>query len=448
MIFLSLVGLGTTTDTKAEDLLTVYRQAASTSPALATARAQLQAETASGDATLAALYPNVEVGAGVSRNHASITGFGPTAIDTGYNAYNYSVTLTQPVVSGQNWVAVRASDARIRAAESELLAVEQDLIIEVSRAYFGVLRARANERVALSQRDLVRKVLEQAEAFLRVGTGDIIAVREARARVDAAESDLIVAQNALRIAKQVLIRLTHAPIGQLEDLRDISPEGPVPDRVDPWVKEAMERVPLLLKAREQVNVSLDQIEIAHRARWPRIDLGAGYGYIKGDFLPDADSRETQVGLTLALPIFTGGRISARIRETTALADASQSSLESLQDQVRFDTESSFLTLKDSVAHLVAATQAAESARISMEATRKGYEVGTRSMVDLLSGIQNNTIARRTYYIALYDHVLARLQLKKSAGVISVKDIEAINVLLDAGRPEDRASVTPKPSPGE
>ena len=429
----------------AEDLLLVYRQAVTSSPVLGKAKAQLQAEQASSSVTRAALYPKVNANAGVSHYHTDMRGFPALTIDESYNAANYSVTLTQPIVSGQDWAAVRASESRVSSAESAVLAVEQDLIHRVSEAYFGVLRARANERVVAGQKDLLKKILDEAEAFLRVGTGDIVSVREARARFDGAESDLITAQNAVRIAEQTLMRLTHGPVGVLDDLGKISPQGPVPDEVAPWTKMAVETQPLLLQAQKQLQVSLDQIEIARRARWPHVNLDAGYGYAKGQLLPEMKRTDLWAGLALVLPIYEGGGISAGIREAEALASASRYSMEDIQDQVRFDTESSFLTLKDSVAQLAAAAQAEESARISMEATKKGYEVGTHSIIDVLDSVQNYTNMRRNNFIAVYNHVLARIKLKKAVGVVSIKDVDDINALLrprhveneDDGREEKR-----------
>ena len=262
LLLILLAGIGAPAITYAEDLLAVYRQAVSTNPVLGKARSQLQAEKASGSAARAALYPKVNAGAGVSHYHTDMRGFPVLTVDEGYTAANYSVTLIQPIANGQDWVSVRASESRIGAAESAVLAVEQDLILRVSEAYFGVLRARADERVAAGQRDLLEKILDQAEAFLRVGTGDIVSVREARARFDGADSDLINAKNAVRIAKQALLRLTHSPVGVLDDLGNIRPQGPVPDKIAPWIKMAFESQPLLLQAQKQLQVSLDQVEIA------------------------------------------------------------------------------------------------------------------------------------------------------------------------------------------
>ena len=439
LLFLLLAMLLASSPGRAENLLTVYQQAAASSPVLARAGALLEADRASRPLAEAALKPNLGAAAGVSGNHALITGFGsnfglPVSkdINEDYLGGNYSVTLTQPILNGQAWVAVRAADAQIRAGQAALLATEQDLILQVTQSYFDVLRTEANARVARGQQELLKSVLDQAEAYLRVGSGDIIAVREAAARLDGATAVRISAESEVRIARQRLERLTHQPLGPLDDLGPIHAEGPQPNEIEPWKKAAEENQPVLTRAREQLQVAEDQVEIARRGHWPTVNLGAGYGYVKSGFLPNVDSTQAQVGVSVSAPIYEGGRIRAQTRQARAQAQASRHSLEALQDQVNLDTESAFLTLQDSVAKLQAARQALESFRVSMQATRKGYDIGDRSIIDLLISIQDYNGAQRNYYLALYTQVVARVQLKAAAGVVSIKDLESINALLTSG----------------
>jgi outer membrane protein len=436
LLFMLIGMLSPVTSGRAEDLLTVYEQTAATSPVLARARALLDADRATRPIAEAGLKPKLGAAAGVSANNADITGFGsdfglPIASDLNkdFLGANYSVALTQPVLNGQAWVAVRSADAQIRGGQAAVLATEQDLILQVAQTYFEVLRAEANARVARGQQDLLKRVFDQAEAYLRVGSGDIIAVREAGARLDAAEAARISTENEARIARQRLGRLTHQPLGPLQDLGPFQAEGPQPNQVEPWKETAKNNQPILNQARAQLQVAQDQVEFARRAHWPTMNLNAGYGYTKGNFLPSVETRQAQVGLNFTAPIYQGGEIRARTQQASAQARATRHTLEALQDQVYLDTESAFLTLQNSVAELQAAKQAMESARVSMEATRKGYEIGDRSIIDLLITIQNYDSTQRTYYLALYNQVVARVQLKTAAGVVSIKDIEALNALL-------------------
>jgi outer membrane protein len=413
----------------AEDLLAIYRQAVAVSPVLARSRALLEADRTARPLARADLLPQLGLATGINRSHADITGFTPLEVDESYTGNHYSVSLTQPLFNGPAYTSLNAAEAQARAGEAGLLAAGQQLMLQVADAYFAVLQARADVMVARTQQELLKRTLDQAEAFLKVGTGDIIAVREARARCDAAVSDRVRAENELSIARQALHRLTHKPFGPLIDLGPVEPEGPRPDRAEPWVQAALDQQPEILRAREELRIARDQVTIARRGRWPRLNLDAGYSHTKGEFLPSIHRNEWAVGLNLRFPFFQGGAIAARAHQAKSLAQASSHQLDDLKDQVRLDTETAFLNLQSSVTRLNATSQARTSARTALDATRKGYQVGTRSIIDLLTVTGDFTAAERNYYVALYDHVAARIRLKAAAGVLAVKDLEAVNALL-------------------
>ncbi len=430
-----MVLLATVSAINAEDLTAVYRQAAATNPALARARSLLKADEATLPIARANLLPHLNASGGVGGMSLDMKGFGEdfglplTPLkDDSYEA-SYSVTLTQPVINGQAWVGVRQADALIRAGQAAVLAAEQDLITEVAVCYFGVLRAEADERVSRNQKELLQTVLNQTEAYLKVGSGDIIAVQEARASLDAAEATLIRSQNASRIARQQLERLTHQPVGSLADVGPFTPEGPNPNQVGPWLSIARENQPLLNRAREQLKVAQDEIEIQRRAHWPKLNIGAGYSYEKGSFLPSLESNRMRIGMNVSVPLYEGGQVVAKTKRAEAQAKANEYHLKDLEDQVMVDTESAFLVLQNSVEELLAAQQAVTSCRTSMEATRKGYEIGSRSVVDLLKVVHDFETAQRNCYVALYSQMVARVRLKAATGVLCEDDVADLNTLL-------------------
>lgn len=413
---------------QAEDLLQAYQQAVATSPVLAQAKAQLQADLAGRPLARSALLPHLGLAASVGENTANITGFG-TPISTGYHSESYSATLTQSIFDGQAYTAIKQANSRIRAGEAFLVTTEQNLILQVTQAYFGVLRAQAEERVAQRQRDLLESIYKQTEAFLEVGTGDIIAVREAQARLDAATADLIRAQNAVLKAFRTLERLTHQPVGVLRDLGPITPEGPHPDKMEPWVETAIKNQPLLHQAEAQLRTAQEQVEYNQRAYWPTLDLQGIAQHTRGAPFPGVVMDQIGATINFSMPIYQGGQISSSISQAQAQAQASLQSLINQQDQTKLNTETSFLNLESSVPQLEAAKEAVISAKTSLDGTRKGYEVGTRSIIDVLNTATDYATAQRNYFLALYNQVLARVELKAAAGVLGPLDVEAVNGLL-------------------
>ncbi|MEL5848886.1 MAG: TolC family outer membrane protein [Candidatus Igneacidithiobacillus chanchocoensis] len=427
--FLAAVLLLSAAGARAEDLLSAYHQAYRTDPALAEARAQLQATLQDKPAARAALLPHLGLAASVGYNTGSFAGFAGLNINKAYPSDSYSVTLTQSVFNGQSYTVLREADSHIQAQTAALLYSEQQLALRVATAYFQVLEAQAQERVAEKQRQLLESIYKQTEATLKIGTGDIIAVREAQARLDAAQSDLIRAQNTVAVAQRGLERLTHAPVGQLADLRSFTPEGPHPDNMEAWVRAALQDQPLLREAQAQLQTAQEEVQYQQRARWPKLDLQGIAQHIHGNPFPGFNENQAGVSLNLSMPLYEGGSISSGVQKAQALDVAQVDHVGSVRDEVQLDTQTAFLNLQDSVSQLEAAKATVESAKVSLTGTRKGYEVGTRSIIDLLQTATDYIRAEQDYNVALYHQILARVQLKAAAGQLNLQDLQAVNGLL-------------------
>ena len=415
----------------AQDLQTAYLQAAATSPVIAQARAQLDAELAGKSLAHAALLPHISAGASGGMNTAYDTGFSAQPISGGYHSDLFSASLTQPIFNGQALTAMKQSDSRIQASEAALAYAQQVIALEVVQAYFSVLQAQANERVAQQQMDLLQRIDDRTRASLHVGTGDIISVQEVQAQLDGAKADLITAKNAVAVAKNQLERLTHHPAGTLQDVTTLQAIGPQPDTLDPWLAAAIENQPLLQQAKATLKVSEQQVQFAKRARWPTLTLSGIGQHAAGTLIPPLTINQIGASLNISIPIYEGGATRAGIHQASALSKATRASVTNLQDQIKLDTQTAFLELQDSVAQFQARQQSVTSAKVSLEGTRKGYEIGSRSIIDLLTATTNYATAQRNYYLALYTQLVARTQLKAAAGVLTPLDIEAINALLNS-----------------
>ncbi len=415
----------------ADDLQTAYQQAATASPVIAQARAQLDADLAGRPLARAALLPHINANASGGMNTAHVTGFGAQTLSTGYHSDVFSASLTESIFNGQTFTAMKQADSRIRASQAALAFAEQLIALEVTKAYFSVLQAQANERVTQQQMNLLQNIGDQTNASLKVGTGDIISVQEVQAQLDAARADLITAQNTVAVAKNQLERLTHHPAGALQDITTLQAIGPQPDTIEPWLAAALKNQPLLQQAQEALNVSEQQVQFAKRARWPTLSLSAIGQHAAGSLIPPVAIAQSGASVNLSIPIYEGGGTRAGIHQAEALARANKASVSNLQDQIKLDTQTAFLDLQNSVAQFQATQQSVTSAQVSLAGTRKGYEIGSRSIIDLLTATTNYAAAQRNYYLALYTQLVARTQLKAAAGVLTPLDIEAINSLLNS-----------------
>ncbi|MEY2340520.1 TolC family outer membrane protein [Acidithiobacillus sp. IBUN Pt1247-S3] len=423
----------------AEDLLTIYQQAVQTDPRLAEARANLQAAEQDKPLARSAYLPHLGLGANVGFNTGSFSGFAGLNISKAYLSNSYSVSLTQAVFNGAALAAMKEAGSQIQTAAAGLAYTEQDLALRVAKAYFAALEAQAQEAIVKKQRKLLDSIYKQTEATLQIGTGDIISVREARARLDAAQADEIQAENATQIARQQLERLTHQPIGQLAPLEHYQALGPEPDNMQDWVASTMKSSPQILQAEAQTQTAQEEVEVQRRARWPKLELQGIAQHTHGNPFPGFTENQAGVSLNLSMPLFEGGQISSQVQKAQAQSMATSDHLGSVRDAVKLNVESAFLDLKNSVAQLQAAKESVQSAKVSLEGTRKGYEVGTRSIIDLLQTATDYIRSEQQYNVAFYRQITARVALKAASGQLNIGDLGAINALLQKFSPANHAN---------
>jgi outer membrane protein len=204
------------------------------------------------------------------------------------------------------------------------------------------------------------------------------------------------------------------------------------------VKVALEQSPTLAAQRYALKSAEYDLGTAKAGHYPYIDANASYsdGATWGGFnqnslnIPATSSSEgNQVSLTLTVPIFNGFATQGRVHQAVARRDATADLLEQNRRAVVRTTLAPDRGSGAGSSEVQARNQALVSAQSALEATQAGFEVGTRTIVDVLLSQQNLVAAQREYARARHNYLLAGLRLKQSAGVIDVKDIEQVNGLL-------------------
>ncbi|OZB33959.1 MAG: hypothetical protein B7X47_02300 [Ferrovum sp. 34-44-207] len=196
-----------------------------------------------------------------------------------------------------------------------------------------------------------------------------------------------------------------------------------------WVNQALTNQPLIHQAEQQVKAAQAQVEINRRARWPVVSLNGIGTHIRGQTFPELTTNQASAILTLTIPLIDGGQISAQVGQAHSLERVQQDQLNDVKDQVIFNTRQAFLDLKNSVASYEAAKATLTSAKLSLEGTRAGFGIGTRSMIDLLTTATDYIQAESHYYDTRYQHIISRVELKFAVGILNEQDINAINQLL-------------------
>ncbi|KPQ27978.1 MAG: outer membrane channel protein [Marinobacter excellens HL-55] len=413
------------------DLMETYEKALSYDSGIASAMAQFQAQQAASDVSRSSLLP--QVGAFAEANHTDFDAKnGP---GDHYKSLNYGVQLTQPVFRADTWFRYDASQFQTEAAQAQYNLAQQQLILDVATAYFNVLRARDTVTTARATEAAIQRQYEQAQERFDVGLIAITEVYEARASYDDSKSQRIAAENQLNVAREQLARLTGEYAENLENLRENFPLGR-PEPMDPsaWENTALEQNWIIQSALYQLNASEANLKVAKSGHLPTLDLVASYGKSELDGGSSPQQQEgTQgvIGLELNVPLYMGGGTQAGVRQQRSLVTAALEDLNTTRRDVRVNTRSLFLTVNNNVETASALEQTIISRRSALDATRAGYDVGTRNIVEVLDAERAYYVALRDYANARYDYVINTLELKQAAGTLSPQDLIDLNNWLSA-----------------
>jgi outer membrane protein len=311
----------------------------------------------------------------------------------------------------------------------------------VAQAYFTVLSDEENLTFAEANEKALQKQLDQAQAKYDVGFAAITDVVDAKAQHDTAVANVINVKNQVFTDRQALAQITGQPAGTLAPLTDKLPmTPPQPDDMQAWVKTALANNPSLQAQRDQAEAARHDITAARAGHLPTLNAQVAYsntpawGSQTGSNLPGvvgfhSGRFNTTVGLVLSVPLFSGGATQSRVRQAIAQRDQARDVLEQDRRTVVSNTRSAFNAIEAGVSSVEAQKQAVVSAKTALDATQAGYQIGTRTIVDLLIAQQNYFQAQSAYSQARHALVVNRLNLEFAAGTLSVKDLQAINGLL-------------------
>ncbi|MDT8878721.1 TolC family outer membrane protein [Halomonas saccharevitans] len=454
----ALVAAAVTAPVQAADLLTIARDALQSNAELSSARSQTRSVEAGRDVQQADLLPQVEItgNATHSRDYESqsnsgsgsnLSGLSPSqqqiaaalasgssSQDDNVNSVGLELRATQALYDAINSRQVEQSEREIDQQLYRLAATEQQVLIDVSSAYFEILRAFEVLEARRAQERAIGRQLEQAREQFEVGLIAITEVEEAQAAFDQARAERITAQSNLQVRFEALERLTGQRYASIDSLGDEIPiVAPTPSDRDQWVALAMQNNPQVLASQAGVEVSRSGVDIARAGRLPTVNAFANYSYADSDAdgVSGHDS-DSQVGLEASLPLYTGGRTSASIRQNTYLLEASQYDFESQRRDTVQQVRSFYTQVSNDVSTVEARAQAIVSNQSALDATRAGYEVGTRNIVDVLNAEQNLYNAVADFASARYDYVINLLTLRQQSGTLDVPAVEEVNAWLDGG----------------
>ena len=351
----------------------------------------------------------------------------------------WGVTLRQTLFRWDQIVNLKRADKTVTKAEAVREAAQQDLIVRVAQRYFDVLAAEDRLTSINADREAIARQLEQAKQRFDVGLIAITGVQESQAAYDQSVANEIGAKRSLATAREFLREITGEYVSKLdapgEDFPLLNPE---PNNETSWVDLSLSQNLNLVASRLDERLARDEISFRRNGYYPTLELVASTTENKSDQtvttllgsnISDLTNPRDSIYVQLTVPIFAGGITSSRVREAVYLHRASREVLQRVTRETERQARDSYLGVLSEMSRVKALKQAVASSRTALQATQAGYEVGTRTIVEVLNSQFSLYAAITTYYRSRYDYILNALFLKQAAGTLQVQDLEQIDQWL-------------------
>ena len=352
----------------------------------------------------------------------------------------WEVSIRQTIFDFGAWMTLKKANKTVAQAEIDYLAAEQALMVRVTTAYFNVLAAQDTLESEQAARQAIEKQLDQSRKRFDVGLIAITDVQESQAAYDQSIANEIIAKRNLATSKESLRAITdNYPSNLLKPDNSLPLIMPNPQSETEWVNTSLEQNLNFLSAQLGTEIARSEVKDQRSGHYPTIGVQAQKRVSEsdsfrsdsgGDFNPaDTENINEGVGVQVTVPIFSGGQTSSRVRQAVAQHRATKEKLERVGRETTRNARDSYLGVISGIATVKALQQSVKSSATALQATEAGYEVGTRTTVDVLDARRRLYSSQRNLAISKYDYLKNIIQLKQAAGTLSKDDLVQINSWL-------------------
>ena len=316
-----------------------------------------------------------------------------------------------------------------QANDIQLLQQHQQLIEQISKAYLNVLRAEAMTDSLNAEFTALKAQSDMMQARLAQGVAARVDTEESRARLESVSASIANNDVAIVNAKQQLSLLTGQPINQLDSIK-LPPDLNLvaSQSIENWMQQSQNNNLDIQLAQTQVAIANKQVDYLKANTYPRVDLVGNVGW--QDYTHNNQSAiggtNYSFGVEVDFPFYTGGRTRAGVEQGNLQAQAAKSRLAYVYQAAMTQTSQAYLNLVAQRATIKAQQTAVDANRRVAQASKTGYDLGVRSMVDTLLAERQYHVAKRDLINAYFDYLNAYIDLQKAAGNLTDDTVKVLD----------------------
>ena len=415
----------------AESLYEVYKLSKQNDPGLRAAAATYQAEKEGVAVAEGNLYPSISFSAELGYDDID----SPSS-NYGNASNTLALSLDYPIYSPALDYAVDAVELSSKSAGVSFSNSEEDLALTTLTEYFNLLIAQSTLQTTEALVKTTASQLDRAKKQYEVGLASVTDLQDAQAEYDSVRVTELSARSSVSYAQRALEQRTGRALKNIPELSKDYPIRLEPNMtVDSLIEKARRDNKQLRILSLSVESAENNIDIQKASgRTPTLALSGSLSRTDNNYTSSASSVDgatntASIALGLSIPLYSGGSINASVRQASAQANSAfEQRASSLQD-IELNIRSLYIDLQTTIAQVDAQQQLIRSRTSALEATKAGYDVGTRNIVELLDAQSNLFNAQNTYQQYRYNFVLKQLSLLEVTGDLTEETIKELDKWL-------------------
>ena len=433
---LKLILISLSFEVFSNDLLSIYKEALDKDPEFNSKKADLAISKESLNQSRSGLLPQVRVTGGTNWNEY----YQDRELQNDYNTFSYGLNISQPLFRLDKWFLNKQAKENLEAAEAQFAYQQQELIIKVTRAYFKVLSARANLEAKVATEKALRNQYDSVLERFNTGSVSRIELAEAKAALNRAESDRVQAEGNVDISFEELNSIVGRQVKLITPLNTsldyIAPRTDVENEVSKGLTNNY----LIIEAKNRLEAADANTKSKSSNYLPKIDLNANAnrrtskqytfdGVDSNIDLPFTIPTETEnrvYSIQFSMPLFTSGLNNSQRRQALLQEVKSEEQLILVERGIVQQIRTLHTALRTSELNIASLKSAVESSKDALEATKLGYELNSRNLIDLLQAEKNYSESINNLSQATYGFIVTSLQYKQAIGNLVPGDVVELN----------------------
>ncbi len=420
----------------ANDLLSIYQEALEKDPDFNAKKADLKISKEYLNQARSGLLPQLRFSASTNWNEY----YQERVLQNDYNTFSYNLNLSQPIFRLDSWFVTRQAKQNYEAAEARFAYQQQDLMIRVTQAYFKVLSAKSTLKSAEATEKALNNQYQTVTQRFNSGAASRIELAEAKSAFNRAQSDRVLAEGNVEISFEELNSIVGRQVEMVTPLNQNNEFIAPSEEINSEVTKGREANYLIIEARNRLEAAESNTRSKTANYLPKIDLNANAsrrtskqytfdGFDSDVDLPFSIPTETEnraFSIQFSMPLFTSGLNNSQRRQALLQEVKTEEQMILIERSVVQQIRSLYTALKTAELNIVSLRTAVDSSKDALEATRLGYELSSRNLIDLLQAERNYSETQNRLSQAMYGFIVTSLQYKQAIGTLRPEDIVKIN----------------------